>query len=323
MPIETALTELFGIRHPIVLAPMGGVTGGRLAQAVSAAGGLGLIGGGYGDPDWLKSELAAAGNAPVGVGFITWHLAKRPETLDLALARSPKAVMLSFGDAAPFAGKIKAAGAKLICQVQTVPGAHEAMRWGADVIVAQGSEAGGHGASRGTLSLVPAVVDAVHPTPVLAAGGIADGRGLAAALSLGAAGALIGTRFYATPEALGAEAIKRRIVEATGDDTARTRVFDIVRHYPWPQEFTGRAIRNAFLERWHGREAALEAALEGEVTRYEEAVRKDDVATRVIFAGEAIDLIHEIEPAGVLVERIVAEAEAILARLGLARASSP
>jgi nitronate monooxygenase len=130
-------------------------------------------------------------------------LEKAPEALDLALETQPAAVMLSFGDPTMFAPRIKAAGSTLICQVQSVAGATTAAEAGADVIVAQGRDAGGHaGMMRGTMGLVPAVVDAVAPIPVVAAGGIADGRGLAAALSLGAAGVLMGTRFAATRESL-------------------------------------------------------------------------------------------------------------------------
>jgi nitronate monooxygenase len=185
MAIKTPLTELLDIEHPILLAPMDLVSGGRLAAAVSAAGGLGLIGGGYGDGNWIKDEFAAAGNQVVGVGFITWSLAKQPELLDRALEYDPAAIMLSFGDPAPFVGKIKDAGTKLICQVQTVADARAAVDLGADVIIAQGTEGGGHAATRSTFTLTPAVVDAIAPVPVAAAGGVADGRGLAAALMLG------------------------------------------------------------------------------------------------------------------------------------------
>ena len=308
MELRTPITELLDIRYPVILAPMGGVSGGALAQAVTAAGGLGLIGAGYGEREWLERELSAAGNARVGAGFITWSLARNPALLDLVLEREPAAVMLSFGDPAPFAAKVKGAGAKLICQVQTVRQAREAAQCGADIVVAQGAEAGGHGAGRATFTLVPAVVDAVRPLPVLAAGGIADGRGLAAALMLGAGGVLVGTRFYATPEALGADAAKKRIAEAEGDDTLHTRVFDIIRGRDWPHPYTGRAIRNAFSERWHGREDELGRNLAGEAERYAEAAAKGDVDRAVVFAGEAIDLIHELEPAGQIVERIVREA---------------
>ena len=311
--IVTPLTEMFGLQHPIVLGPMGGVSGGDLAAAVSNAGGLGLVGGGYGDPAWMHAELArvkATARAPWGVGLITW--AADAATVELALSYRPHAFMLSFGDPRPHAAAIKGAGCKLICQVQDLPGARLAQEAGADLIVAQGTEAGGHGGKRATFPLVPAVVDAVAPTPVLAAGGIADGRGLAAALMLGAHGALIGTRFYASPEALGHDRAKQCIADARGDETARTQVFDVVRGYDWPGGYTGRALRNGFMQRWSGRESALAAAIETERPAFQAAARDGDFDTAMVWAGEAVDLIHSVESAATLVTRIGAEAEARL-----------
>ena len=202
--IETALTRLLGIEHPILFAPMGSAAGGRLAAAVTNAGGLGMVGSGYANIDAIRKELGEAGNTRVGIGFILWALEKKPAALNIALDARPAAVMLSFGDPTPFTGRVKQAGCKIICQVQTLAPAKEAAAAGADVIIAQGRDAGGHsGTTRGTLGLVPAVVDAVAPIPVVAAGGIADGRGLAAALALGAAGISMGTRFTASRESLG------------------------------------------------------------------------------------------------------------------------
>jgi nitronate monooxygenase len=318
MALRTRLTDKLGISHPVLLAPMGFVSGGALAAAVSAAGGLGIIGGGYAEPEWLERELAAAGNQRVGCGFITWALAKRPEVLDRALSRSPAAVMLSFGDAAPFIPRIKEARALAICQAQSLKQAHEVLAEGADIIVAEGGEAGGHGGTRSTFPLVPAVVDMVGASGrevlVAAAGGIADGRGLAAALMLGADGVVMGTRFLAAEEALAAPAAKARVVAASGDNTLRTTVFDLVRGYEWPAEFTGRALRNRFSETWHGRETALAAAGETERARYAAAAAAGDVDTAVVFAGEGVDLIHEVEPAAVILERVLREAEAALMR---------
>ena len=325
--IATPLTRMFDLQYPIVLAPMGGVSGGQLAAAVSDAGALGLVGGGYGDAAWLEAELARMRKGtrkPWGVGFITWSVT--PRVIELALSYRPHAVMLSFGDPTPYAPTIRAAGCKLICQVQDLEGARIAQEAGADIIVAQGAEAGGHGASRATLPLVPAVVDAVAPTPVLAAGGIADGRGLAAALMLGAHGALIGTRFYASTEALGLDAAKRRIAAARGGDTVRTRVFDVVRKLGWPQANSGRALRNRFVEKWDGREAALGAALEKEFPEYGDAVRRGDLDHAVVWAGEAVDLIKDVERAATIVARIGAEASARLsaaAKLAAGHAGTP
>jgi nitronate monooxygenase len=308
--IATALTEMFGLRHPIVLAPMGGVSGGHLAATVSNAGGLGLVGGGYGDPVWLRTELSRAKEGTQrawGVGLITWCIER--SVLDLALSYHPDAFMLSFGDPRPHVPAIKAAGCKLICQVQGLDEAQLARDAGADVIVAQGTEAGGHGGGRATLPLVPAAVDAVAPIPVLAAGGIADGRGLAAALMLGTHGALIGTRFCASTEALGHEGAKQRIVAARGNETTRTRVFDIVRDYRWPTLYTGRALHNRFTERWDGRESELTAMVEAERIAYQAAVRDGDFDTALVWAGEVVDLITSVEGAAALVAQISGDAE--------------
>jgi nitronate monooxygenase len=320
MAIRTALTEAFGLEYPIVLAPMGpgssvgGVGGGQLAAAVSNAGGLGLVGGGYGDPDWVRTQLALVQDEterPWGIGLITWYITR--EVVDLALRYHPAAVLLSFGDIRPYAPAIKAAGCTVLCQIQEVEAAREAVAAGADIIVAQGSEAGGHIGSRATLPLVPAVVDAVAPVPVLAAGGIADGRGLAAALMLGAQGVMMGTRFSAASEALTHEMAKARLVAARASDTAQTHVFDIVRGYAsWPEQYTARVLRNDFVARWDGRDGELMEALDTEMPAYQRAFQDGDFDTAAIFAGEAVDLIDVVMPAGELVQRIGAEAEALL-----------
>ncbi len=313
--ISTSLTKMFDLSFPLVLAPMGGVSGGRLAAAVSEAGGLGLVGGGYGDAAWLRTELALVRELtarPWGVGLITWSA--DPGIVELVLASEPWAVMLSFGDPGAFAPAIKSAGCRLICQVQDMASARRAADVGADLIVAQGSEGGGHGAGRSAMPLVPAVVDAVAPVPVIAAGGIADGRGLAAALMLGAEGALLGTRFYASNEALGHAAAKRAIAAACGDDTTRTTIFDAVRDLHWPSPYTGRALRNGFVARWHGRERELAQGLAHERQIYRTAAQEGDVDTAVVWAGEAVDLIHGIENAGDLVRQIGQDAEAQLLR---------
>ncbi|HEX5210616.1 MAG TPA: nitronate monooxygenase [Pseudolabrys sp.] len=313
MTISTRLTDLLGIKHPVLLAPMGSASGGELAAAVSRAGGFGIIGAGYGEEDWLKRELDAAGDARIGVGYITWSMAKNPRLLDIALERKPAAVMLSFGDIAPHAAKIKRAGALIICQIQSVVQAKEVAVKGADIIVAQGAEAGGHGAIRSTLPLVPAVVDAAGKVPVVAAGGIADGRGLAAALMLGADGVLMGTRFLASEEALIAPEAKQRVVDTDGDGTLRTMIFDLVRGRAWPAPYTGRVIKNRFSERWRGREAELVHNLAQESAAYAEAQTRNDLDTIVLHAGEALDLTSEILPAAAIVERTVAECERLVA----------
>jgi nitronate monooxygenase len=314
MAIRNRLTQRLGVENPILLAPMDLVSGGRLAAAVANSGGLGLLGGGYGDADWLEREWAKAGNARIGCGFITWSLAKRPDALRAALAHRPAAIMLSFGDPAPFAEEIRAVGAALICQVQTLGQARQAAQAGADVIVAQGTEAGGHGMSAPLFTLLPQVVDACPDVPVVAAGGIADGRGLAAALALGAEGVLIGTRFYASVEAEGVVEAKRRIVAAEAGDSVRSVVFDLARANPWPEGFTGRCLRNAFTERWLGCEDELAAQGEAVAREYGAARQRGDFDTAAVIAGEACGLIHDIPPAGEIVARIMAEAERLLTR---------
>jgi nitronate monooxygenase len=320
MPIATRLTERLGIEHPIVLAPMGTAAGGKLSAAVTAAGGLGLIGGGYGDAEWLEQQFAAAANARVGCGFITWSLARKPHLLDQVLRHSPAALMLSFGSPLPFAARIKASGAALICQVQTMAHAREAVEAGADIIVAQGAEAGGHGVSRATLTLVPEVADylagSAPDTLLLAAGGIADGRGLAAALMLGADGVLIGSRFWASDEALVPKSFQAAAVAAAGDDTIRTTVLDVARRIDWPVPFTGRALKTGFTMQWHGREAELAepAVLEREMQRYLDASRRGDVENTGVFVGEALALIRDIQPAGAILRQIVHDAEELLSR---------
>jgi nitronate monooxygenase len=317
MPLTTRLTERLGIKHPVLLAPMGNVSGGVLAAAVTAAGGLGLIGGGYGDEEWLQRQFAAAGNQRVGCGFITWSLAKRPELLDLALSHRPAALMLSFGDPRPFAAAIKAAGALLLCQVQSLAHVEDALAAGADIIIAQGAEAGGHGAGRSTLPFVPQVVDRVAARApealVVAAGGIADGRGLAAALMLGAEGVLVGTRFYASSESLAHRKAKAAMTAASGEETIRTTTIDIVRDIPWPADFTVRVLRNDFVSRWHGAEPELTAARAREMARYQAAVAIGDFSTAAVLGGEAVGLIDDVLPAGEIVERMVTEAESALA----------
>jgi len=317
MSLSTPVTKLLGIAHPVLLAPMDVVADAKLTTAVTAAGGFGILGGGYGDEQWLARELdaLARSKARFGVGFITWSMAKQPQLLDLALERKPAAVMLSFGDPAPFAERIKRSGAILICQVQSLTLAKAAVASGADIIVAQGTEGGGHGAARGLVTLVPEVVDAVGAkVPVVAAGGIADGRGLAAALMLGASGVLLGTRFYATEEAAGAQAAKERIRSATGDDTLRSIVFDISRRNVWPTPFTGRCLRNAYLERWYGREVELLRDQESEAARYAAARSEENFDVAAVIAGESSGLVREIASARAVVERIVHEAAALLAQ---------
>jgi nitronate monooxygenase len=315
MPISTPLTARLGIAHPILSAPMDFIAGARLTKAVSAAGGFGILGGGYGDKAWLEQETAKLADAsdPFGIGFITWSLAKQPALLDVALEAGPRAIMLSFGDPKPYAPRIKSSGALLICQVQDEAMARQALDAGADILIAQGTEAGGHGASRTTIDIVPAIVDlAAGRVPVAAAGGIGDGRGLAAMMMLGASGVLLGTRFYASQECDGPEEAKRRICATSSGNSVRGIIFDLSRNNVWPAPFTGRCLINEHARRWMGREVELMQNVKTVAAEYAAAKATGNFDIAAVIAGDAVGLIHDIPPAAEIVDRIVTEAGQIL-----------
>jgi nitronate monooxygenase len=315
MAFSTAFTEMFDVRYPIALAPMGGSAGGALAAAVSRGGGFGLLGSGFGDPEWLAREVpvVAGTGSPWGVGFLTWGI--DIGAVERALEYGPRAVMLSFGDPSPYAERVRRAGALLILQVTDLDEARQAADLGADVVVAQGTESGGHGAARGrsTLPFVPAVVDLVDPVPVLAAGGIADGRGVAAALVLGAAGALIGTRFQATAESLVDPSITKAIVEGRGQDTQRSTLLDVARGSRWPAKYTARTLGHPYLDTWRGREAELAADPQARQD-YQDDVARGTIPPLPVWAGEAVDLVTDLPSAADLVTNLATQAEEALAR---------
>lgn len=318
VPLVTRLTERFGLEHPVISAPMALAAGGTLAAAVGRAGGLGLIGGGYGDAAWLEDQFQAAGNQPVGCGFITWSLRRQPALLDLVLAHRPRAVFLSFDDPQPFADRARDAGVPVICQVQTKRDALRAIDVGATVVVAQGAEAGGHGERRSTLPLVPEIANLIAaraPDTILcAAGGIVDGRGIAAALMLGADGVVIGSRFWASTEALVHPGLHRAALAADGDHTVRSTVMDIARNLDWPAQFTARVLRNDFTDRWHGHEDELRANADAESTRWRQALAVGDANIANTFVGEGVGLIDRIEPAADILGRLAIETEQALRR---------
>ncbi|MBU3063707.1 nitronate monooxygenase [Nocardia sp. NEAU-G5] len=314
MTLRTAFTDALSIRHPIASAPMGGEAGGALAAAVSEGGGLGLVGGGHGDLGWLEPELrlAAAGTErPWGVGFLTWGV--REAAIARALEFRPAAVLLSFGDPTPFTDRIHASDALLILQVSDVDSARRALDLGADIIVAQGSDAGGHMGENGTgtLSFVPTIVDLAGPVPVLAAGGIADGRALAAVLTLGAAGAMIGTRFQATAESLVDPKVRQALVNAHGEDTETNRTLDIARGSAWPHRYPARTLRNAFLDTWRGRDEELRADL-GTQREFTEAMARVDLDAAPVWAGQAVDRVTRVDSAAEVVAALAAEAKRAL-----------
>ena len=293
---------------------MAGWSGGELAGAVSAAGAFGMIGVGSGTPTgWISGQAETARrHGPFGVGLMSWALERRPELLDAVLAERPAAVSLSFGDPAPYVERVREAGAVVMSQVQDAEKAERAIEVGVDVLVAQGTDAGGHTGRVGTMPLLQRVLEIGERAglPVLAAGGIGTGRAVAGVLAMGASGAWIGTRFCATAESTGTEEAKRLILHADETATVHTRVFDLVQNIPWPEEFAGRAIRNSFSDRWHGREAQLKEQRSSVSSEFEST--RGDYAEDFVYAGQAAGLVEDIPSARELVERLMAEAEARL-----------
>jgi len=329
--LNTRFAQRFQLTTPIALAPMALATGGALAAACAQAGALGLVGGGYGDLAWTQREYAlahdllkddTASHARLGCGFITWKLDENAEALDWVLTQKPRAVMLSFGDPRPYAARIAQAGAQLICQVQRLDQVPQALEAGASVIVAQGGEAGGHGANalegRSTFTLVPEIADylAAHSpdTLLLAAGGVADGRGLAAALMLGADGALVGSRLWATTESLAAAGAKTQATHTNGDGTARSMVFDILRRKNWPAPYDFRAIRNDLHRALESDMAALQANPDAARANYDAGVKAGDFTRAHATVGEAVGLIADIPDAQAVIARITQQAQRLLAK---------
>lgn len=319
MTLPTRFTARFGVRHPIALAPMAMVSDWKLARAVADAGGLGILGAGYGTQPWLDDQLAKGPIDGLGVGFITWALGDHPENLAKVIDRRPAAIVLSFGDESTFAPTIRGAGIPLICQIQTLEQLGRAIDTGADAVIAQGGEAGGHGmAHRSSFTLIPEVADLLDryapDTLLLAAGGVADGRSLAAALALGADGAVIGTRFWAAAESPIPLAAKKHALAASGDDTVRQNALDIVRQLEWPAPYTIRTLRNSFTDRWHGNEGELRADIDAQRTRFLNARRDEDYDVADVVVGEAVGQIREVQPVAAIIDEMVATASQILNR---------
>jgi nitronate monooxygenase len=313
--LTTPLCSLLRITHPILNASMSETATGRLAAAVSNAGGFGMIGGtSSGGPDWLRAQIREARSLterPFGVGFISCF-PDIEELVEVATEERVAAINHSFADPAPFIESAHNAGIKVFTMVQTVAMAVHAAEAGVDVVIAQGGEAGGHGGNLGTFALLPAVVDAVPGLPVIAAGGIADGRGLAAALLLGAQGAWMGTRFVASDEWGGRSFKKDAVIEATADDTVTTAVYDSIWAEHFPPGITHRVLRNELVEHWSGRETEI-AARRGDFQQ--EQMAADDAGNRQVAgvsAGLGAGLVHGTLPAGAIVSQIVDEAEAVL-----------
>ena len=326
--LHTALCDLLNIQSPIICAPMGpDITSPELAAAVSNAGGLGLISfGGY-PPPLLKREIRRVRDLtdrPFGVNL----LLQFPIEEHFAVCIEERVPVLSFfwGDPTPYVSRAHSHGIKVIDQVGSVEAAKRSASAGVDVIIAQGLEAGGHIAGQvSSMALVPRVVDAVAPTPVVAAGGIADARGLVAALALGAEGVVLGTRFLATPEAAAHPVYKQKVLDATEEDTVRTTLFG----HGWPNA-PHRALRTAFVTEWleqeaRGSEEREDEPVIGETSFAGQRVpllrfmgfppstrATGDIESMGMLAGQSVGLVHEIKPAAEIVSELVTGASRII-----------
>lgn len=314
--LRTRICELLGIEHPIVLGGMGSATSPELVAAVCEAGGFGVLGATRQSPEELARDAAAI-RAATGKGFGLNLLLflERPGQYDGLLAARPRVVSTAWPtlqqDLGGYVTRAHAIGALAMHMVSTVADAKAAARAGVDVIVAQGTEGGGHVGVMGTMPLVPMVVSAVAPIPVLAAGGVADGRGLAAALALGADGVLLGTRFLASDEAPIAKGFKQAIVESDGHDTLVTEIPDVANGQVWPGAYV-RVRRNRFIEEWIGRENELRLRRAEVSAQLREAAKAGDPDRGAIMIGQTAGLIDRVEPAADLVRQISRDAEAIL-----------
>ncbi len=314
--LRTRICALLGIEHPIVLGGMGGATSPELVAAVSTAGGLGVLGSTRQNPEELARDVAtirAATTRPFGLNLLLFL--ERPGQYDALLAARPKVISTAWAaveqDLGGYVARAHAVGALAMHMISTVAEAKVAARAGVDIIVAQGTEGGGHIGLMGTMPLVPMVVSAVAPIPVLAAGGVADGRGLAAALALGADGVLLGTRFLATDEAPIAKGFKQAILDSDGHDTLVTDIPDVASGNTWPGAYV-RVRRNRFIEEWMGRDNELRRRRAEVSAQIREAAQAGDPDRGAVMIGQTAGLIDRIEPAGDLVRRISRDAEAIL-----------
>ena len=317
--LRTRVCDLLGIAAPIIQAGMGPWTSADLAAAVSNAGALGSLGGPGRRADDLEAELTRLRrltDRPFAINFTLPMVTD--DAFAVALAARPAVISFALGEPGPLVDRARAAGVIVIQQIHTVAQAEQAAAGGADILIAQGSEAGGFGGTIGAMALVPQIVDAVAPVPVLAAGGIADGRGVAAALVLGAQGVNLGTRFLASVEAPISEAWKQRLVAGSADEAVKVEVWNAIfsppdvgpygAYYP----VTPRALRTPLTAAWEGRAGPTQA--EGERLRVEvgQAFATGRMEEAAPFTGQTVGLVREILPAAEIVRRLITEAEAAL-----------
>ncbi len=320
--LKTRFTELLGLRYPVMSAPMSNHSGGRLAAAVCQAGGLGTFGGSNNfGPEWFAEQIyfiRSQSDRPFGVGFITQLIEADPGNFETAVAERVPVFIFSFADPRPWLPRARDAGATTICQVQTPRAAELALDAGADVLLAQGNEAGGH---TGEMNLLPLLVDLVErypDIPVLAAGGITSGRALAGVLAGGAEGASLGTAMLATPEAVEVpDAFKEQVLRSGGQDTSYTRLYDLLGDEPWPSGIAGRVYRNRLVQEWDGRDAEILARREELATDVAAARARHDPELASVYMGQGVGQVNGIRPAGERLRQICRDAESILVGLAI------
>lgn len=311
--LATPWSRSFGLGVPVLNAPMGGVAGGRLAAAVTAAGGLGMVGmGSVATRELLQAQLRHV-RGRFGIGLVDWVMRNEEGLLQDALAARPVLLSVSFGTDFSWVDKARDAGIPTATQVYDGIGARQAADAGVDILVARGSEGGGHGdASLGTLPVLDAVLDAVS-VPVLAGGGVASARSLAAVLAAGASGAWVGTRLAACPEALTGDGSRQALIAARSTDTAITRVFDVANGLPWPARFPSRVLANDFVTRWSGKEEALDPSACDELAA---SIASDDRSIAPVDAGQGVGMIQDDASVGEVIEQMCVGAEKLLSGWG-------
>ncbi|WP_406816142.1 NAD(P)H-dependent flavin oxidoreductase [Mycobacterium sp. M23085] len=311
--LSTPWSTNFGLRVPIVNAPMGGVAGGRLAAAVTAAGGLGMVGMGSVATRELLAEQLEHVDGRFGIGMVDWVMRNQAGLLEDALAARPALLSVSFGTEWSWVAEAHDAGILTATQVYDAAGARQAVDAGVDILVARGSEGGGHGEDKlGLLPLLDAVLDAVS-VPVLAGGGVASARSLAAVLAAGASGAWVGTRLAACPEALSGDGSRRALLAAGATDTAVTRAFDVAQARPWPARFPSRVLTNDFVERWTGNEDGLDPQACDELAA---SIAADDRRIAPVDAGQGVGMIRDDASVADVIDEMCTGAEELLSRWG-------
>ena len=315
--LRTRLTDMLGLTHPVMSAPMSNHSGGTLAAAVSQAGGLGTFGGTNDlGPEWMRDQLAyirSETDRPFGVGFITQLIEVDSTNFEIALEEQVPVVVFSFTNPQPWLGRARDAGVVTICQVQSLELAGLAVKAGADMLLAQGNEAGGHTGAMNLLPLLVELVKSYPEVPVLAAGGITTGRAMAGALAAGAQGASLGTALLATPEAVEVpDSFKERIILSDGQDTTFTRFYDLLGTRPWPDGIAGRVYANRLVREWDGRDAEILAHREELASDVAAGRARQDPEVSSVYMGQGAGQVRAIRPAAEVVREICEDAEGVL-----------